>query len=68
MSTNDNRGTPFSENIRELWRAITSRGRIGHELKNVVIEWIRSNPAKSALIIVVLVLVIAEWGWSGSFL
>lgn len=66
--SNDQRGTPFRQNIADLWKAIKTRGRVGHELKNVAVELVREHPAKTVLVILVLVFIIAEWGWSGSFL
>lgn len=65
---NDQRGTPFRQNIADLWNAIKRGGRVGHELKNVVVEWIRENPAKTALIIIILAFLLGMCGWSGVFL
>ncbi len=68
MSLNDNRGTPFSENIRELWKAIKTGGRVGHELKNVAVELIREHPAKTALLILLETFLLIMCGVTGVFL
>lgn len=50
MRQRDQRGTPFRQNMRDLWHAIIGKPRtdgrnwfraIGHELKNVFVELIR---------------------------
>ena len=68
MNRNDQRGTTFRQNIADLWQAIRTGGRVGHELKNVAVEAIREHPATTALLVLVLVVIIAEWWLSGSFL
>ena len=43
MSKHDQRCTPFSENISELWNSIKL---VGHEVKNVVVELVRKARRK----------------------
>jgi len=55
MRSNDQRNTPFRDNIRDLWDAILGKPRtdgriwllaVGHELKNVFVELSRDLKRK----------------------
>jgi len=50
MRANDQRNTPFRDNVRDLWNAIAGKPRadgrtwlfaVGHEFKNVLVELYR---------------------------
>jgi len=56
--SNDQRGSPFQENKAQLLYAIREGKRIGHEAKNVCVEWIREHPATTLWITLGLVLLL----------
>lgn len=51
MRSHDQQGTPFKQNMKDLWNAIRGKPRtdgrgwfmaVGHEFKNVIVELVRS--------------------------
>ena len=77
MRKHDQQGTPFSQNIRDLWCAILGKPRtddrtwlfaVGHEFKNVLVELVRANPEYVLLILLILCIVLTEHAFTGTFL
>lgn len=68
----DQRDTPFSENIKALWDAVTGKpdpkGKRGypllvlHEAKNVLTELVRDRPGTAAMVLLGLcAVIILQW-------
>ena len=77
MRQHDQQGTPFKQNISELWDAIRGRPRsdgrgwfngVTHEGLNVLVELTRAHPKAVALLTLALTTILIEWALTGSFL